>query len=365
MKDKKIQIIFSNYDDINNPYYGGGGAIAIHEVAKRLVKKFDVKIITGNYPHAKNRNIDNVEYIRIGTQKGGPKIGQLVFQALLPYYVFKLNFDVWIENFTPPFSTALLPLLTHKPIIGLTHLLGGKDMSRKYLIPFQLIESFGLRQYHYFIALTETVNARIKKINDTAVIAHIPNGTYINKSSKKRDEKHILFIGRIDIRQKGLDILIRSFAKIANKVSHNLIIAGNGTKKDISQLQELIKEYNLAERVLYKGFVKGKKKEQLYRGSVCMVLPSTYETLPITLFEAFNYGCPVITFAISDLDWLSTKYCVKVPPFDENMFAKKLVNLLQNETLRNKLSIDVQKYVKQFHWDKIADQYTNFIFSII
>ena len=44
----KRRIIFSNYDDPKNPFYGGGGARAIHEVAKRLAVRHDVKIITAD-----------------------------------------------------------------------------------------------------------------------------------------------------------------------------------------------------------------------------------------------------------------------------------------------------------------------------
>jgi len=47
-KNSDMKIIISNYDSVKNPYYGGGGATAIHEIASRLTKKFEVTVLTGN-----------------------------------------------------------------------------------------------------------------------------------------------------------------------------------------------------------------------------------------------------------------------------------------------------------------------------
>jgi len=63
----KRRIIFSNYDDPKNPFYGGGGARAIHEVARRLAVRHDVKIITGSYPGSRDEMVDGVSYTRIGS----------------------------------------------------------------------------------------------------------------------------------------------------------------------------------------------------------------------------------------------------------------------------------------------------------
>ena len=77
MNNKKTSVIFSSYDDLHNPYYAGGGALAIREVAKRLVKKYNVTVITGKYPNSKDETIEGITYERVGTTHFGGKIGQL------------------------------------------------------------------------------------------------------------------------------------------------------------------------------------------------------------------------------------------------------------------------------------------------
>ena len=94
MRKIKPKIIISNYDDVKNPAYGGGGAIAVHEIEKRLVNKFEVNVITGNYNGAVDEIIDKVTYKRIKTHFLGAKIGQLIFHFLLPFYATYQKYDL-------------------------------------------------------------------------------------------------------------------------------------------------------------------------------------------------------------------------------------------------------------------------------
>lgn len=200
-KSNKPKIIFSSYDDLKNPYYGGGGAYAVHEVAKRLVKKFDITVLTGKYPGCRSQRINGVKYKRIGLSCTGPKLDQMIFHFFLPFYVLKEDFQIWVENFTPPYSTSFLQLLTRKPVIGLVHMLSSDYMQRKYKLPFHIIQNLGLKKYKYLIVLTEEMKNRISAVNPKAKIKVIPNGIDLikTKQNNSNNKKYILFIGRIDV----------------------------------------------------------------------------------------------------------------------------------------------------------------------
>jgi hypothetical protein len=60
--------------------------------------------------------IDGVEYRKVGFYFLGPRITQLIYQLILPFKAF-IKHDIWVESFTPPFSTAFLPIFTRKPVI--------------------------------------------------------------------------------------------------------------------------------------------------------------------------------------------------------------------------------------------------------
>src|SRR5438046_2109760 len=104
----KKRIIFSNYDDLKNPYYGGGGAFAIHEIAKRLTTDYHIKVLTGKYPGSEDEIKDGVFYQHIGLSLKNPQVDQLLFQLCLPIFIMRERYNLWLESYTPPFSTSLL-----------------------------------------------------------------------------------------------------------------------------------------------------------------------------------------------------------------------------------------------------------------
>jgi glycosyltransferase involved in cell wall biosynthesis len=364
-KEKK-KLIFSSYDDIHNPFYGGGGALAIHQIVRRLSLIFDVVVLTGNYKGAKNKREENVLYKRIGPTFLGPQISQLVFTFLLPFYVRKEKFDIWVESFTPPFSTTCLQLFTKKPVIGLVHMLAGADMERKYKLPFRFIEEKGLKMYKHFIVVRETTRKIIARINKNAQIYVIPNGVNEAQTFKSQTKKeYILFVGRLEFNQKGLDLLIKAYRYIASKTTKKLIIAGSGSPQDEQKIKKMIHEYGLEKRILLVGKVSGEKKAMLFDKCELVVIPSRYETFSMVALEAMSYGKPIVTFAISGLDWLTYGCALQVKPFDIEKFGNTIYRILESKYLRNKMAKAGRKAVLQYSWEKVSDAYKNTFISIL
>lgn len=365
MKKEKPKIIFSNYDDMKNPYYGGGGALAVHEVAKRFVKKFDITVITGVYPGAKDEVIDGICYKRIGASFFGPKVGQLIYLFLIGFYAALSDFDVWVESLTPPFSFSLVPLAAKRPVIGLVHMLSGKDMSRKYKLPFQLIEKVGIKLYKYFIVLSEETKLEIKKYNPDSEIEVISNGVSIPRLGRENiKRKHILFIGRIEINQKGLDLLLNAFNRVNDQIGFHLAIAGNGCSKEIKKLEKIIKNKNLAKKIKFLGRVEGREKEKAFNEAAFVVIPSRFETFPLVALETFSYGLPLVSFDIDGLKWTCKTCSLKAEPFKEKALAKAILNLASDAGKRKKMGSCGRIFARKFSWDKKAEKYADFIMKV-
>src|SRR6185503_19100543 len=178
----------------------------------------------------------------------------------------KESYDIWIESFTPPFSTSFLPLFSKKPIIGLVHMLPSEDMERKYKLPFQAIENAGLKIYKKFIVLSDVFERKIRKINKNAEISIIPNGIEKIIFTKKRTgEDYILFLGRLEFDQKGIDLLIDAYKKISAKINVPLVIAGSGSARDTSLIEQKILQSGLQDKIHLMGRVSGAKKNMLLK----------------------------------------------------------------------------------------------------
>jgi glycosyltransferase involved in cell wall biosynthesis len=352
-----MKIIFSTYDDIHNPYYAGGGSRAIHEVAKRLADRFRVVVITANYPGAKNQTIDNVSYKRIGPSFIGPKLGQLLFLFLLPVFVKREQFDIWLESFTPPFSTSCLQLFTNKPVIGLVHMLSAEDMERKYKIPFSKIEKRGLKTYRHFIVLTEKIKEKIFSINKNAEIFIIPNGitTPEDKTSNDVFDPFILFIGRLEYNQKGLDLLIEAYSK--SYIKEKLVIAGIGSDDDTKKIKKIINQHKLQEKIIFAGKVEGTRKDMLFRNASAIVVPSRFETFSMVVLEAMAYGKPMVSFDIKGLKWVPDDCMLKVKPFDTDEFGNAIKKILKDKKLRLSLSQAAKKHANKYTWEGTIKKY--------
>jgi glycosyltransferase involved in cell wall biosynthesis len=361
------KIIFSNFDDMKNPYYGGGGAFSVHEVVKRLADKgYDVTVITGKYPQSKDEITDNVKYKRIGLKNINPKLGQLLYQFLLPFYAMTLTYDIWFESYTPPFSTAFLPLFTKKPVIGVIHLLGGVEMSKHYKLPFDIIEKYGLKVYKDIIALNESLKNQVERTGSKAKVHIIPNGEndeLLNLVNDNKTEDNILFIGRIDIKHKGLDMLLDIYKNSYKNHGLDLVIAGSGMEKEINILKNRIKEMNLESKVKLIGKVSGKEKSEVFRKAKIFVMTSRIEAFPRTLLEAWCYEVPPIIFDIEPLSWIPSEIAVKINPFDKTTFSSELMKLNEDSEKRKKITEKGKEFVRTFNWNKITDQYKDLIES--
>ncbi len=359
----KRRIVFSNYDDLENPYYAGGGAQAIHEIARRLVPSYEVTVLTGKYPGSRDMIKDGVAYRRIGLAPAGPKLGQLIFQALLPLVALRARYDIWVESLTPPFSTAFLQCFTRKPVVVLTQNLAGQAMARKYRLPFHWVERLGLKTYRHAVALSSHIRTQILAANPRVQTVVIPNGIAPEalEQSPSTGGDAILFLGRIDVQQKGLDLLLEAYARLAAENPPPLLIAGSGVSQDEQFVSQRIKQLGMQDRVQLLGKVQGEAKRAAMARAMIFVMPSRFEGFPLTLLEAFCCKLPTVVFDIADLKDVAPECCVKVEAFNVEAFARALRELCADASARERLGEAARRFAGNYSWDRIAERYREFL----
>lgn len=109
---------------------------------------------------------------------------------------------------------------------------------------------------------------------------------------RRENERILLAVGRL-CEQKGFDILIRVFARLANDFPRwTLVIAGEGPLR--TSLQTQIDSTEYADRMLLAGRVGN--LGQWYEAAHVYVMSSRFEGFGNTLAEAMTYGLPVVSF---------------------------------------------------------------------
>ena len=357
-------VILSIFDDIGNPHYGGGGATVVQQIATRLAEDHRVTVYCGSYAGSPASQIrDGVRYVFLPVGWAGPRGGQLLFQLLLPLVAVVRRPDLWIESLTPPFSTSLLPLISPAPVIGLVQMLSAADMARKYRLPFPLVERWGLGLYRHFIVLNETDREAIRRWNPAATFELIPNGATRPPVGERSfgTGGYMLFLGRIDVRQKGLDLLLAAIA--ADPPPLPLVIAGAGQAREERRLRELVEP--VREHVRLAGRVCGQQKENLLRECAFMVLPSRYETFSISALEAMTYGKPVICFDLPQLAWISADSAVRVPPYDVPALGAAIGALARDPERRRDMGRRAYELSGDYDWDVIGERYRSLVSAML
>ena len=353
-------VVISSFDSLENPHYRGGGAAVVDMIARLLEAYFEVTVVTASRRGGTVVR-DGVRYRQLPLGWAGPRGGQLMFHALLPFLARRIPQDLWIESFTPPFSTSFVPLFARAPVVGFAQSLSGREMWGRYRLPFFVIERVGLRLYRDVVVLNPADGAEVRRCNPKAAVEVIPNGIElpaINAEMFGRGD-HILYLGRIDIREKGLDLLLAAYER--SGLAMPLLMAGSGTQRQERKLAELLAA--TAGDVRWIGHVSGERKQQLLETSAFVVLPSRCEAFGLAALEAMAYGKPVIHFDLPSLRWMGGD--LRVPPFDVSALAAEIRALAADQPARRELGSAARAAAQRYGQQETAERYLTLVRQIL
>lgn len=168
-------------------------------------------------------------------------------------------------------------------------------------------------------------------------VLYNPCPDVVCSNSDKKENNTILFAATL-YKAKGYLDLIEAFGKIAKQHPEwRLLLAGNGDRQEGIAMA---KKYGIEERVEFLGWVKGERKEEVFRTSTIFCLPSYAEGFPMAVLDAWAYGLPVITTPVGGVPDIVVdgKNGLLFTPGDTNTLAKKLETLITDKELRKRLS---------------------------
>lgn len=136
----------------------------------------------------------------------------------------------------------------------------------------------------------------------------IPNGCVPSKETVSVKSKLCFgYMGRLDMNQKGLDILCNAFAfYIRQGGKGQLLIAGDGQDKE--KLDRLCKDIGITERVSFIGKVFGKEKGVFFSDCAFFIHSSRWEGLPTGCMEAAANGLPLVVSQETNLGMYIEKF---------------------------------------------------------
>lgn len=261
-----------------------------------------------------------------------------------------------------------------KPVVLLAD--GGLVIKRGL---FDHVISLVMKQCDYFMSSGKQVNKYFNyyNIKDDKIFNYrfssltledlANNKALANKKEELKKElnikeKHVLFSVGQQITRKGYDILVSAMKDVSKDVA--LIIAGGNVEDNV---KKIIDDNNL-NNIYFIGFKNKEELAKYYASSDIFVLNTRYDIWGLVINEAMSFGLPII----------STNKCVAAVEFN-NLFNNALINevedvnslssninkLINDETLRLKLSNSSIEGIKEYTIDNTKEDFVSIINKIM
>ena len=184
----------------------------------------------------------------------------------------------------------------------------------------------------------------------------------VNLIQQKNPSINLLYVGRL-IKHKNCDFLVDVMEKAnSNGKNWKLRIIGIGPME--TKLRELVRDKNLDECIIFKSNVPEIELMEQYLISDVFVFPSQREGYGISVAEAISHQLPVIVYDCPEnaaTSLVQTKITgLKVKELEVSVWIAAIEELLLNQD-RNQL----QNQVKIANWESIADEYSEFLNSLM
>ena len=202
---------------------------------------------------------------------------------------------------------------------------------------------------------------QIKYISGVGINTNKFKKLELNRTDKRRsigvneDDFMIISVGELN-RNKNHQIIIRAIAKLNNeKIKY--VLCGLGSLEN--ELRELVNDLNLAKQVKFLGF--RNDISELMNVADLFSFPSLREGLSLSLMEAMASRLSVVCSKIrGNVDLIEDgKGGYLINSADVNGFAKYILLLIEDSSLRNKLGNFNLKKIENYSIDKVLLEMKN------
>ncbi len=220
------------------------------------------------------------------------------------------------------------------------------------------IERRAVRGSDKVIAISRFTKGRIAELYGVPLdtIDVVPNGraswpSVADTSPLDISRPMILFVGRLDDRRKGFDVLLKAFPQVAEATDATLIAVGRGDPA--GWMRGL--SSSLSSRIKFMGFIPSERLAGLYLQAELCIVPSRMEGYGLTVAEAMQAGRAVVASNVGAIPEILRDESQMVEPDNSGQLAQRIIGLLEDNTARRALELRNKKIGEALPtWDEVA-----------
>lgn len=256
----------------------------------------------------------------------------------------------------------------------------GNWMQRKKALQRQRIFAKVLTTIDLFAIMTQTLLTYYsKRAKPKAKFIHLPMTVDLTRFSKIEQDNntykkpYIAYTGTFNNNKDGVDILLKSFARIASRFKDVHLYLAGFWHYDVEGQKQIIAEAGLSSRVTYVGKLNSDQIPSFIGNAELLVLsrPDSHQAqggFPTKLGEYLATGHPVCLTKVGEIpnyleDGISA-YLAE--PGDVDSFAKAMERVLDNPTKAKQVGINGKKVVEtEFNSVLQSERLSKFLESFV
>ncbi len=303
MNKKKILILTGWYPEADKPYAG----IFIKKQARALSSVYDITLVHLKIDYQRFAPFFSYRFnalegegfpaYRLTVARSFPVYNQFNFFAAAVFQLYRRfnreAFDMIHCHVSYPAGVAGMYVSKWLNVpYAITEHTGGfvglfRSKAHKILVLKALNRADGVATVSQ--ASREIMSAYIRK--EIQIISNMIDISEFDMASNSASGIHIGFMGGLNTDVKGLDILLKAFARIEGS-NIRLHIAGGGTLTET--YKKLAEELQISDRCLFYGTLAPEQTAAFYNRLDLFVLSSRRESFGVVLLEAMASGLPVV-----------------------------------------------------------------------
>lgn len=357
-----MKILVINWQDITHPQ-SGGAEVHLFEIFGRIARQgHQVVLLCCRYEGARDREtIQDIQVHRTGSRNTFNLLVPRAYRALQAAY----GFDVVVEDLNKiPFYGALY---VKQPRLVLAHHFFGRTIYAEtscILGTYLYLAEWLIGPWYRgdrFVAVSQStkqdlVDMGIPEGQIAVVYNAVDHATYRQRGLEKLAAPTVSFLGRLK-RYKNVECFLKAAALVnQRRPEARFLVIGEGDHRPA--LMRLAEKLKLNDVLTFTGYVDQARKAELLERSHVVVNPSPKEGWGLTNIEANACGTPVIAadspgLRDSVVDG-ETGLLFEYDRADE--LADKIVEVLDDDALRARLSAGALGWAARFDWDDSAAQ---------
>jgi glycosyltransferase involved in cell wall biosynthesis len=179
-----------------------------------------------------------------------------------------------------------------------------------------------------------------------------------------------VFLGRLDINHKGLDLLLEACALLQEKLRKSTVqifLYGSNIAGSKIKLEKMINKYQLQDIVHLNDPVLGDAKQEVFQSADLFIHTSRFEGHPIAVLEALSYGIPCLltpgTNMASEVEAAGAGWSVEATPV---AIAKQMQDILAARLEFPKRGQAARNLVEEkYSWNQIGKQSLREYFNLL